>query len=127
MKRMISGLTLFCLLTCALIGASTYNDTGSRHFYWVGVVPTSATSIVAGTVYLQHATLASVAGGTFTFLDRGTDCGGSPCKVSPTVTIAANTEYEIDFGSGMIAPSGINVLATGTVDAHIHWVTQMQP
>jgi hypothetical protein len=125
--RIIRAIFALVLAVC-VSGGTVYNDAGSRHFYWVGTVPTSATSIVGGTVYLVHGSFSTGgSSGTITISSRGTDCTGSTaCNFSTAVTIAANTTYEMDFGSA-IAPSGLNIIATGTVTATIHWVTQVIP
>jgi len=119
MKR----LPLLLLLCASLaLGQSTYSS--QQHGFWVGTVPTSTATVVAGTVYVTHASFSTASGsGTITLSDRSAACTGSAdCDFLKAVAIAANTTYEVDFNE-QIAPNGLKILATGTVTGHIHWKT----
>jgi len=72
-----------------------------------GYAPNATTTLTASTIYLDSAHLANTTGSAVTcaFLDKTTNCNGSACQFWPTISIAANTVYEVSFGG--IVVSGV--------------------
>jgi hypothetical protein len=124
-KRMyVTILTLLFAVALAM-AQNSYSVSGSRHKYWVGIVPAGSTVIIAGDVHLGAVAFSNGAtAGTITLTDRGTDCGGIACAFLNATPIAANGIVTGGFG-GVIAPGGLAISSTGStaINAHINYDT----
>jgi hypothetical protein len=103
MKKLIAA-----LLCAVIVAAADYSLAGRVERWANGLVPSSSTLVVSGTVYVDEIKLANKSAGsvTVTIIDASTDCSSAACEIVPTVSIAANTLYTIRLG-GIIAPNGI--------------------
>ena len=129
MKRFL----LLLLLPVFLIAGTVYHYGSSQHYHWVGAVPSTSTTVIAGTVYIRSATLtvAAADSDTVTIYDRGTDCGGSPCPLMPTMKLAGDGTsggvLVVNFGDA-VAPGGITIISgSAKANANIHYLTQLIP
>ena len=89
----------------------------------LGYVPNTETAVISSTVRLYAMVLSNTSGGavTITMKDRTTNCGGSGCAFWPTVSIAANTFYEVDF-HGLRVQNGFTWQAS-TASAVTGWIS----
>ncbi len=117
MKR----LPIFLFISLGLM--ATAGETFCTGFACTVAVPTSATAVVSTNVRLDRAQFTNTTAGalTITITDQSTNCGGSPCDLFKTVSIAANTVYQIDF-HGVPAPGGFKWSASNTgINGWVSW------
>ena len=110
MKRLLIAIAFFA---CAL-------SAGESSF---GPVPTSPTALVSTTVRLDRARFVNTTAGalTITITDQGTNCSSSVCDVWKTISIAANTYYEVNF-AGVPMVGGFKWSASNTgVNGWVSW------
>jgi hypothetical protein len=104
-------LLLIALLAVVCASAQTLTSPapprGNTWYTPMGYAPNATTTLTASTIYLDSAHLANTTGSAVTcaFLDKTTNCNGSACQFWPTISIAANTVYEVSFGG--IVVSGV--------------------
>lgn len=91
--------------------------------YGLATLPSSASTVIAQTTFLQKGWFANRSGAavTVTITDKTTACtGSSACQVWPTVSIPANTAQKVDFG-GVASNGGVSwsASAANAVDGWI--------
>lgn len=120
--KIISAILLFAVLVCAATTATPQR--GQAWYTPFAYVPItgSAADVMTETVFLDRGYFANATASAATCLlkDRTTACNSAACQFWPTVSIAANSVYTVDFG-GIIVTSGVNwsCSAANTVAAQL--------
>jgi len=121
MKTLLASLLLFCSL-CFAQTATPYPQAGQAWQRTAAFLPNISTAITNADSLLGQLHLANKTGSTVTvtLTDNSTNCGGSACQLWPSISIAANTVYENNFG-GLLCSGGVK-WSSNTANAVVGWV-----